>query len=775
VVYVATAHNTVYAFDADDTSTSPSGGHLIAPRTLRTAPLNTGCSETMGPIGITGTPVIDKTAGVMYVAAMGTDGYWLHKLSLSTLADVTPPQWITANLPGDNGTVWFDANVQRQRPGLLLMNGIVYLGFGTRICDAGDYHGWVLAYNSSLNQVGAWVSTPHNAAGGAASQGGIWQSGAGLAGDDSGNIYFATGNGTQGGNNYGNAFVRLAPNLGAANVLQATTPATYMPTDSDRMNSGDVDLGSGGMLVLPSGRVLGGGKSGEVFLMDQGSLGIRDHFQAYYNEWHNNWWGKNATTITSDYWGCNYDPNCYINVSDYDRYEVAGPNIHGNLVYWQPSTVSDTGYIYGMPEKEYLKAYAYHPSTGYVDHSWAWNNYSNRWEQQPAMKSTSEATPNGMPGAALSISAWGGNHGIVWASYPKVDTMWTAQVGRLVAYDALTMAELWRDDDDVAFAKFNPPLVAAGKVYRATFGNELIVYGHKSTGPDSSDPCYTIDQKYQNYGGAEASLGNATTGENLCPDGVGYYQHYVGNNGAPGNQAWGAVSIYWTPSTCAHEIHGAIRGKWSSMGWEKSALGYPTTDERATPDQYGRYNHFQVGSIYWTPRTGAFEVQGLIHDHWASLGWERSFLGYPVTDETTTPDGIGRYNHFEGGSIYWTPSTGAWSIHGLIRDHWASMGWERSVLGYPVTDETGTPDGVGRYNHFQNDGSIYWTPSTGAWEVHGPIRDKWASMGWEQGALGYPISDVQALSLGFWTYYKSQFQHGSLTYYPWTGQVVQGP
>src|SRR5207302_49498 len=83
-------------------------------------------------------------------------------------------------------------------------------------------------------------------------------------------------------------------------------------------------------------------------------------------------------------------------------------------------------------------------------------------------------------------------------------------------------------------------------------------------------------------------------------------------------------------------------------------------------------------------------------------------------------DGVGRYNHFQGGSIYWTPGTGAHEVHGAIKDKWASMGWERSFLGYPVTDETGTPDGVGRYNHFQG-GSIYWTPSIGAYEVHGAI------------------------------------------------------
>jgi hypothetical protein len=158
------------------------------------------------------------------------------------------------------------------------------------------------------------------------------------------------------------------------------------------------------------------------------------------------------------------------------------------------------------------------------------------------------------------------------------------------------------------------------------------------------------------------------------------------------------------------------------FGWERSLFGYPLTDETGAPDGVGRFNHFQGGSIYWTPSTGAHEVHGAIRDKWASMGWERSFLGYPLTDETPTPDGIGRFNHFQGGSIYWTSSTGAHEVHGAIRDKWAAMGWERSFLGYPVTDEMDTQVPVtavppsfvaGRVSQFQ-DGSIMWSAETGA-------------------------------------------------------------
>ena len=120
---------------------------------------------------------------------------------------------------------------------------------------------------------------------------------------------------------------------------------------------------------------------------------------------------------------------------------------------------------------------------------------------------------------------------------------------------------------------------------------------------------------------------------------------------------------------------------------------------------------------------------------------------------------IGRFSVFEQGSIYWTPQHGAFEVHGKIRDEWAATGWEAGLLGYPLSDETPTPDGVGRFNVFEQ-GSIYWTPQLGAHEVHGRIRDAWANAGWEAGSLGYPISDEYAVTGGR----RSDFQHGSITW-----------
>jgi uncharacterized protein with LGFP repeats len=173
-------------------------------------------------------------------------------------------------------------------------------------------------------------------------------------------------------------------------------------------------------------------------------------------------------------------------------------------------------------------------------------------------------------------------------------------------------------------------------------------------------------------------------------------------------------------------------------------------------------------TTYSSPATGSHQVCGAILAKYQDLGGPNGFLGYPVTDETATPDGIGRFNHFaNSGSMYWTPRTGAWSIHGAIRDKWASMGWERSLLGYPVTDESGTPDGVGRFNHFTNGGSTYWTPSTGAWSIHGMIRADWANMGWERSCLGYPVSDEFGIAGGR----QSNLQGAVITFAFATGQA----
>lgn len=282
--------------------------------------------------------------------------------------------------------------------------------------------------------------------------------------------------------------------------------------------------------------------------------------------------------------------------------------------------------------------------------------------------------------------------------------------------------------------------------------------------------CGPIDTRYTAVGGPGSLMGEPTTPEVGTPDGRGRYMHF--DDG----------SIYWTPETGAHNVQGAIRRVWRDLRWEAGPLGYPTTPERATPDGRGRYNHFQGsggGSIYWTPETGAHAVWGQIRLTWQRLGWEQGPMGYPLNSETATPDGTGRYNHFsKGGSIYWTPQTGAHGVWGAIRGEWARLGWERSPLGYPTTSETVTPDRRGRYNHFRGGadgpGSIYWTPQTGAHGVWGPIRARWEQLRWELGPLGYPVTTQRATGDGVGRYVH--FERGSVYWHPDLGaHGVWGP
>lgn len=166
----------------------------------------------------------------------------------------------------------------------------------------------------------------------------------------------------------------------------------------------------------------------------------------------------------------------------------------------------------------------------------------------------------------------------------------------------------------------------------------------------------------------------------------------------------------------AFAVYGAIGDKYAKLGGDKGALGPAISDEAAAPNG-GRFNAFKNGLIYWHPKVGAFAVQGAIAGKWDASG--RTNFGYPYTDETSTPDGRGRYNHFRAmhlpgtpeASIYWTSQTNAHAIYGDIRKKWASIGWERSPLGYPTSDEI--QDGAYRRVNFEH-GHIRWSSRSGA-------------------------------------------------------------
>jgi uncharacterized protein with LGFP repeats len=152
----------------------------------------------------------------------------------------------------------------------------------------------------------------------------------------------------------------------------------------------------------------------------------------------------------------------------------------------------------------------------------------------------------------------------------------------------------------------------------------------------------------------------------------------------------------------------AIWGKYASYDYEKSFLGYPTTNETSR-DNYGTFNHFQGGSIYWSPAGGTHSVTGGIRAVYLSYDAERSFLGYPTTDETSR-DNVGTFNHFMYGSIYWSPAGGIHYVINGIRARYLALNAELSYLGYPISNEYAIPGGA--RSDFQH-GSITWNAATG--------------------------------------------------------------
>ncbi|MFD4369034.1 alpha/beta hydrolase-fold protein [Rhodococcus sp. NPDC058521] len=205
-------------------------------------------------------------------------------------------------------------------------------------------------------------------------------------------------------------------------------------------------------------------------------------------------------------------------------------------------------------------------------------------------------------------------------------------------------------------------------------------------------------------------------------------------------------------------VAGRVGGAYQAAGGPAGPLGFPSTPELGTPDGRGRFNHFEHGSIYWTPETGGHAVRGAIRDEWARQGWEAGPLGYPVADEVATPDKPGAVQGFEIGAMYFSPKNGTNAVQGMILGKYAELGYEGGWLGFPKTSEIPVRD-MGRFNEFEG-GNIYWSPLSGAWAIeNGPIFDAWKSVGYEAGRIGYPISDKFAIPGGV----QQNFQFGYIT------------
>ena len=287
VIYVATQNDTVYAFDADHVGsgsplwqasfTNPAAGITSVPIA------DNGCKDTgFVNVGIMGTPVIDAVTGTLYVSVktkevVGTKKNYVQRLHALDITNGQEkfggPVVITASVVGSNGTVTFDPLHQNQRPGLLLSNGTLYIAYGSNGCDQ-FAHGWIMAYNpTNLQQIAVWNGSPNQAFGAS-----VWQSGSGLGADANGNVYVNLANGTfdvyTGGPDFGDTLLKLT--LGAQGLVWSDY---FEPFDQANMAEFDLDLGSGGVLLLPDqpGSIphlmIGAGKTGTIYLVNRENMG----------------------------------------------------------------------------------------------------------------------------------------------------------------------------------------------------------------------------------------------------------------------------------------------------------------------------------------------------------------------------------------------------------------------------------------------------------------------------------------------------------------------
>ena len=428
VVFAVTEHGSVYAFNAD------TGTQLWKISTLGANESTSGdhaCGQISPEIGVSATPVIDRNAGLhgaMFLVAMSQDAAGayhqrLHALDVTTGAELQgSPVEIAASFPGmgpnsSGGKLTFDPGQYAERAGLLLLNGTIYLGW-TSHCDLGQYNGWLLAYNeSTLAQTGVLNLTPNG------TEGSIWMSGAGLAADQSGSIYFLDANGTfdttlnssgfPANGDFGNGFIKVS----AGGTLAVTD--YFESHNTVALSAGDADLGSGGALLLPdlmdaSGNVrhlaVGAGKDQTIYLVDRDAMG-------------------------------KFDPQ-----GDSAVYQEIGGAV--GAVYSMPAYFNNALY-YGAAY-DTLKAF------GITTAKLATTASAHSVNSFP------------YPGATPAVSANGNSNGIVWA-------VENASPAVLHAYDAATLQELYNSNQAANGRdhfgngnKFIAPAVVNGRVLMGT-------------------------------------------------------------------------------------------------------------------------------------------------------------------------------------------------------------------------------------------------------------------------------------------------------------------
>lgn len=507
VLFVATMHNSIYAFDADATATPMVLWHTNLGPSVPSALLFGPYGDIGGEVGILSTPVIDLQRGVIYAVSdnlvNGKAVFNIHALDLITGKEkLGGPVTISGSVRGtgsasSNGTVPFDPQQHIQRPGLLLANGAVYVTFGSH-GDVSPFHGWMMSYDASdlTRQLGTFNATPNG------DEGSFWQSGRGPAADDRGNIYAITGNGDYDGiTNFGQSILKLA---GAAPVRMGS----FTPQDWKAMSDGDADLAAGPALISGLHKVIGADKSGNLYVLDSEAMSLSGVAE----------------------------PNAF------QVFPVSPGGIF-NFAVWPRQ---DGAYLYVQGGRDPLKAFQI-TAAGF----------------NPSPVSVISG-PGARSRIGMTLSANGGQDGtgILWEITGNYDDVTTS--GTLHAYDASNLSnELWNSglnpaDNMGPLVKFVGPTVANGRVYVPTLANGVMVYGILPPTPEaSSSPVIAAVTSAASYAADAISPGEiiAIFGSNLGPaapvgmqlDSTGAVTTMIGNtqvlfDGAPAPMVWAGAS-----------------------------------------------------------------------------------------------------------------------------------------------------------------------------------------------------------------------------------------
>ena len=224
-----------------------------------------------------------------------------------------------------------------------------------------------------------------------------------------------------------------------------------------------------------------------------------------------------------------------------------------------------------------------------------------------------------------------------------------------------------------------------------------------------------------------------------------------------GNRNFYNMFTNWFGDTHNYVIKGAIRERYDKIS---GGLGQPTSSEYC-PNKDTCWQSFQRGAIIWHSSTGAWESKGGIRERWAKLGWQGGAMGYPTGPEVW--DGRGWWQNYEHGAIVGTAKLGFWESKGGIRERWAKLGWQGGAMGYPTGPEVW--DGRGWWQNYEH-GAIVGTAKLGFWESKGGIRERWARMGYQGGQAGYPTSSEYYDGNQTW---HQEYEHGVITFSNYTG------